>query len=383
MTGVEISDVSRWLVNCHRPEMHFEPISEPDAHKLLEISAHHGLASLLYYNFCKQNCIAIPIYFHPIFREQYLKTFSQNSRSIRALHTINERFSDQKIEFIVLKGMALLISLYRDIGTRPMSDIDILIRAEDVTAVSAIFESLGFQQRTIAGKSDFITKLHESHQLDPWIADGVRIELHTHIYNSNDPVRGNIEQYFNSARSVAFEDRQYKVFEPSDMVTHLLSHLGRHFFYGHIRIHWFNEIAWFASENDIDWEKVLAASSDRRYLNIIFLLQHYYGMVIPGFSASDSLKDGTFDLEQVFFSFLSDRVEPVYVRKNRVFRYKLNTVKGRSRWKLIVGEFFPDLSFMKQRYNTKSTFSAVLHYPVRWCVGFYRLLALLFGRSYR
>ena len=47
---------------------------------------------------------------------------------------------------IPLKGFVLSTSLYEDIGQRAMVDLDVLAAAQDLTAVAAALESLGYVQ---------------------------------------------------------------------------------------------------------------------------------------------------------------------------------------------------------------------------------------------
>ncbi|NJN95546.1 MAG: nucleotidyltransferase family protein [Anaerolineales bacterium] len=54
-------------------------------------------------------------------------------------------FALQKIDVLVLKGALLAATVYPEAALRPMNDIDLLFRAEDLPSVGPVLESLGYQ----------------------------------------------------------------------------------------------------------------------------------------------------------------------------------------------------------------------------------------------
>ncbi len=62
----------------------------------------------------------------------------------RRLHTLLQMLQTHKIDVILLKGVFLAQMVYRDVGLRPMSDIDLMVRPTDVERVRHLMMSLGF-----------------------------------------------------------------------------------------------------------------------------------------------------------------------------------------------------------------------------------------------
>ncbi len=62
------------------------------------------------------------------------------------LRKLLRTFRDQRVPCLPLRGLALAERLYGDIPPRPMGDIDLLVRKEDLHRVQALFETLGFNE---------------------------------------------------------------------------------------------------------------------------------------------------------------------------------------------------------------------------------------------
>ncbi|MGE0191150.1 MAG: nucleotidyltransferase family protein [Planctomycetota bacterium] len=69
----------------------------------------------------------------------YRRAWAENQILFRRLAAATERLRGHGIDTIVLKGAALAGPDYRDVGTRPMSDVDLLVRSADfVPAVDVL-----------------------------------------------------------------------------------------------------------------------------------------------------------------------------------------------------------------------------------------------------
>ncbi|MBV5343668.1 nucleotidyltransferase family protein, partial [bacterium] len=64
-------------------------------------------------------------------RNAYYKTLSRNTLIYQEFVLLSEILRANSISFITLKGICMAEWLYRDIGLRQMSDIDILIQEKD------------------------------------------------------------------------------------------------------------------------------------------------------------------------------------------------------------------------------------------------------------
>lgn len=79
--------------------------------------------------------------------EAYTQVSIRNRAILEEFRLIAQRFRQQGIEFIVLKGADILSRLYGVRGARPLSDVDLLVHESDLSAIDRELRNLGFTQQ--------------------------------------------------------------------------------------------------------------------------------------------------------------------------------------------------------------------------------------------
>ena len=79
--------------------------------------------------------------------DAYTQVSLINKRLLDECEIVGRAFHRQGIEFIVLKGADLLSRLYGVRGTRPLSDVDLLVHAQDLPAIHQLLIETGFAQQ--------------------------------------------------------------------------------------------------------------------------------------------------------------------------------------------------------------------------------------------
>ncbi len=51
----------------------------------------------------------------------------RNQRNLKELDNLSHMFAQAEIPMVVLKGICFMLTIYPDIGLRPMGDMDILV----------------------------------------------------------------------------------------------------------------------------------------------------------------------------------------------------------------------------------------------------------------
>ena len=118
------------------------------------------------------------------------KAYVHNAiKNLELYHEISKvlaALQDNAIPVIVLKGAALAALVYPNIALRPMRDVDLLIRDDDIWSVDKIILQLGYENiripvskiRAIWGRHmkysngtisvDVHPRICEVHNFDPW-----------------------------------------------------------------------------------------------------------------------------------------------------------------------------------------------------------------------
>jgi hypothetical protein len=107
----------------------------------------------------------------------YRRTWYQNHLRLREAAVILARLRDRGIEPMLLKGAALVVLYYEDVGLRPMEDVDILVRTEQAEAAAATLSELGWTS------TDAVTprRLRASHAMAFTDSSGHQVDLHWHL----------------------------------------------------------------------------------------------------------------------------------------------------------------------------------------------------------
>jgi hypothetical protein len=95
----------------------------------------HGLT------FWLQGLSGLPASLKERVRQEGLGITARNLALAGELRTLLRTFRDQRIPCLPLRGLALAERLYGNVPARPMGDIDLLVRKEDLHRVQALFRA--------------------------------------------------------------------------------------------------------------------------------------------------------------------------------------------------------------------------------------------------
>jgi len=115
-------------------------LTASESEAVLEHASAHGLTFLLH------GLPGLPASVQERVHQECLGITARNLALAGELRKLLRTFRDQRIPCLPLRGLALAERLYGDIPPRPMGDIDLLVRKEDVHRVQALFEALGFSE---------------------------------------------------------------------------------------------------------------------------------------------------------------------------------------------------------------------------------------------
>lgn len=90
--------------------------------------------------------------------QQYEKTAELNSQRLRELDFILTKFESAHIQLLPLKGADLLGRAYGGtLGLRPMVDVDLLFRPDDLQKIERILDAHGFHPRGECGNPTYVS----------------------------------------------------------------------------------------------------------------------------------------------------------------------------------------------------------------------------------
>jgi len=151
-------------------------------------------------------------------------TAEHNFVHYRELVQLLAQLEGQGIEVILLKGIHLAQTVYRDLSLRPMGDMDILVRQEHLAATKAILLDQGYVQKAQLSIEESCAY---SHHLPTFYKSGninIAIEVHWRITRVNSHFDIDLDALWQ--RALWWQLGQYKIggLSIEDLLLHLALH---------------------------------------------------------------------------------------------------------------------------------------------------------------
>lgn len=354
-----------------------------DWNSYTEIIIRNGIASLLYKNLTSsKNASKVPVEVISRLKQAYYKILGSNVLLIEKFRTIHKWFSDEGIEVIALKGIHLADAVYKDVGLRPMCDIDLLVHKEDAEKCRKLLIEQGFTENG-ARKSGFIHKT-EKH-LFPLVEDGVRVEIHVKLHNEQYGYTINTDDFWKNSCIISLHGLQVRTLSTNDLLLHLCIHFDSHNCIGENQLRLYGDIVNVLDlfRDKIDWklfeESCKKSNCTKNVFKSLLLVKKYFNAAAPEAVIEQNKHFYDKDTEDLFFKVLHLDMEAI-LKKKKDFRAdvsieNLNRVKGfRDKFIFLMGDIFPIKSFMYKRYRIKYKGFVYLYYMKRLLTGVYLLL---------
>jgi len=157
-----------------------EMLDEADWECLIALAQRHGVAPMLYATLKKRGIMPPPAIANQL-RQIYLASASRNLHVFHELGNILRELQAANIPVIPLKGAYLAQAIYGNIALRPMSDVDLLVKPDEMTRALDILRALGYSSER---SFDPITEQTISQHMPLMCkAGGLRVEMHWTIVN--------------------------------------------------------------------------------------------------------------------------------------------------------------------------------------------------------
>ena len=332
----------------------------------------HGVAALVYHNLEKLGFTdLVPGEVMGRLRNALMVTISRNAGNAESMGEVLRILNHENIKTVLLKGLALELTVYGNCGLRQMTDVDVLVSRDNCMKARKLlmensFESLPvksvFHKPIIAGIGKHLPTL---------IKNGFALELHHELFGAGK----NVMTRMLYDTSIEIEVSGEKCFVPDAQIffLYLVKHLYLHEMNNESQLRLYTDLVVLIEKygDEILNYDLLAYANQAGMSQILAWrlepLRDLWGISFPGWINEFIDKWYHPDSINRFVFFLKNPKDNPPPGKAQKYRYNLREVKGLHRKALyILGEIFPTIDFMKNRYNCKSTMTALLHYPPRW-----------------
>ena len=199
----------------------------------------------------------------PKLKSVYRHTWAGNQLLFRALADLLEALETAGIPTLVLKGAALVLNYYQDLGARRMSDFDVLVPAAARPKALDLLDGLGW-----SGPDERIRNLsvHYHHAIEFRSPDRRNVcDLHWQVMNclglADDPDHST-HDFWVAADPTEILGVRSRVLGPADLLLHACVHGLRD---DHVRLLWVADaLQILASSGErLDWDRLVGQASKR------------------------------------------------------------------------------------------------------------------------
>ena len=190
----------------------------------------------------------------------YRQSLYMNSLLFHKAFTVLAELAKMGVPIILLKGTALVAAYYEDIGDRPMSDVDFLIREEDVEKTLRFLKELGWRDKCgllLNKAAKYI------HSLDLQTLDGYELDVHWFAFYQCC-WDGADFSLWDKSETAAFKGLSVRLLSPTHQILHNCAHGIRWNPLSSIR--WIVDVMKILEKrvDSIDWALLVSEAAERR-----------------------------------------------------------------------------------------------------------------------
>jgi len=266
--GKELVD----LLTCDVTELARHLTTTPQARleALIEQAVAHGVGPLLRNRLVRLSLFdSLPTPARDALDARYLQESVRALARYHELGTLVDRLEETGSQVIALKGIYLAKAVYAEPGLRPMSDMDLLFRVEDLDDVQAALIALGYKREGMELPPSYYPP--RLHQLPAFTRDGATgIEVHTSIERPSAPFAIDHDGIWERARPWSAGGQGILAPAPEDLLLHLCLHAVYHHGF-RIGLSALIDIALVVERESLNWGMLTARARQWRATLPVFI----------------------------------------------------------------------------------------------------------------
>lgn len=343
------------------PEARLEKLSPSDWESLIDRTVHFKVWGLFYREIKSRNIPTelIPVDAKNRLREAYRYFATRNTSLFFDALKVLKSLADNQLPVIALKGLSLAKNIYGDIALRPMNDIDLLVKEEDLVRAGRILLTLGYKPSFPAWESTLKTFRHLPHFMNK---RGAIIELHWNIVAPDSPIKVDLDGLWERARLIKVDNVEVRAFSPEDLFLHLCIHACGHLQTG-INLIPFCDISGLIKTpgDKIDWQIVVDRATSWGGKKCVYLMllvvRELMGAMPPDKIMSEIKPD---DYQSVFFDEALEQIFDTSPSDWRI-RIRIGHLSKIKKNKRIRGKV---LAFLKKAFPSRATLARMYQVSV-------------------
>ena len=337
-----------------------------------ELAGKHGVAALVYSNLEKLDLLQ---YITPdiagSLRSALMMNMARNAGFSEAMADVLKHLNMENIKTVLLKGLALELSVYGNSGLRQMTDVDVLVTRGNCLKARKILMDHGFASLPVKSVLYKAILADLGKHLPTLTKNGFSVELHHELFGAGK----NMLTWLLYDNSYETEIKGEKTFIPkaSCFFLYLVKHLCLHEMNNESQLRLYADLVVLIekySDEIINHDLLVHAKQAGMSEDLAWRLEairDFWSISFPGWLNNfiDRWHNPA-SIDRFVFFLKSPKDNPVQNRA-QLYRHSLGEIPGFHRKLLfILGDLFPTFEFMKKRYRCRSAWSTLFYYPLRW-----------------
>lgn len=199
-------------------------VAQCDWTRFALLARYHGIGPILF-RALQERAASVPPEWLQIFKAEYVTNAFHNQLAQQSVDEIGAVLSSGDIPVILMKGAALLRTLYDDQGLRTLCDVDLLVDERDVERADTQLQARGLK---LPVSEEVGSRCHYSLVYCWQHPRTVPVELHWRIFERYRPYVFDLDQVRAQARPLPGMPPNVRVMAPEHELAHLCMHLDRH-----------------------------------------------------------------------------------------------------------------------------------------------------------
>lgn len=347
-----------------------------------------GVAPLAYWILSASGKIsALPESIRRALRAAYFQSWKHNEDIFHELEILAREFDRADIPVVALKGACFALTVYPDLGARPMGDLDLLVPATKLSEAVEIAKTLGYADTLPEASPGLRDLLNHEICLQKTGARSVTLEVHKSLVADKTFKYAVPVDWFWSQTEAMNHARfpSLLMLSPAAQVLYasahaMLQHGGRM-----APLRWFVDIdrmIRFYAER-MDWDLLLSQAKVFEWSSALDAAleqtQKYFNTPIPARVRAE-LSEYT-DRHKNLVEYLKNKP----ITHTQEEQQKLMSLNAYGKMRLLHALIVPSPAYMRWRYKLKTSRGLLIYYPIRWWGilkdGIYTLIALVQKKS--
>jgi hypothetical protein len=331
----------------------------------------HGVAALTYHNLKELGFLNfIPGNVVAALKNSMMLSLGRNTFHEETISEVLRLLNNENIKVVLLKGMALELEVYGNSGLRQMTDVDILLdhghykRARDILIENG-YKSLPvksvFHKPIIAWSGKHLPSL---------LKNGASIDMHLELFGGKKNILTSL--LMENSYDITINGQKAQIPQPQLFFLYLVKHLYLHEIKNESQLRLYTDLVVMIEkyrDQIINYDLIAFASKAGMSQILAWRLEplrDLWGIPFPDWI--DDFIDKWYNPDSInkFVFFLKSPKNNPPSDNALVYRSIIKEIPGFHRKILFVlGDIFPTLSFMKERYKCSNNLKAFLYYPHR------------------